>query len=560
MKKNFFLLVKGEKCIIKKLLLFLLLTISFTFTMNSFTLKKLFFKYSKGEIKYMGEKCINQKFYKFPKVGDWEIVFYNHRQNIVFKTRVFNPLRKSYDLDTPYTPFKAKEEFLKESLFSVNIPSSIKFEKVSFYDLNNVKTLPFIPLERKMNESKNTFEIKKIIFTLRNVKRKKVSLKLKNINSAKIISHKKFIDNGNEIRRVDVVFIPVQYSKEEFESFHKSINFMLYNVCWGGWTDRRTFFDASPIKEFKRMFNFHYLDIANFPMDWQQETACMGDACKEWLDNFVKKFIPIAPDIYVFVVKDYPWSSMSSYWSIIIRKDSCGNVLLRAFSRSSIGGGLYNEFDTTDNCKDKEPKEIISAKNVTVFIDKDLIPWKHWIYDSTPLPTPNNLFYKNVVGAFEGAYDYKCHYYRPQEKCVLHGDLWDFCKVCREYFTITLLDNWLTPYTSATSNVTTGEEVIQPEDTPFLKFSISIDEVILSMFDTPNIVWLLDDKPIEGSDGKREISLNTSFLKAGKHTVKVAIVGEIKGTTGFIRKFYDNHYYYTFPEFEIGKGKFNRGR
>lgn len=559
MLKNLFFTVR-ERQGVKRWVIFLLFTLLPLFKINAITLKKLFFKYDKNTITYLGEKSINQKFYHSPKLGDWEVLFFDSRQKIIFKTKIFNPLRESYDLDTPYTPFKAKDNYLKESIFSVIIPSSVKFKKISFYNLNIVKASGSLLLEKDKDIYKDKLNIKKLIFNLKNVKRKKASFKLKNIDSTKIISHKKFIDNGNERRRIDVVFIPVQYSEEEFESFHKTINFMLYDVCWGGWTDRRTFFDASPMKEFKRMFNFHYLDVVNFPMDWQQETACMGDTCKEWLDNFVNKFIPIAPDIYVFVVKDYPWSSMSSYWSIIIRKDSCGNVLLRAFSRSSIGGGLYNEFDTTDNCSDKEPKEIISAKNVTVFTDKDLIPWKHWIYDSTPLPTPNNLFYKNVVGAFEGAYDYKCYYYRPQEKCVLHGDLWDFCKVCREYFTITLLDNWLTPYITATSNVTSGEEVIQPEDTPFLNFSINVDEVILSMFDTPNIVWLLDDKPIEGTDGKRSISLNSSLLKPGKHTVKVAIVGEIKGTAGFIRKFHDNHYYYTFPEFEIGKGKFNRGR
>ncbi len=520
------------------------------------TYKKIYFKYENSKIVYIGEKNVRIENFRYSRNGDWEIYF--SEKNIkFFSVKIPDPLRETFDLDTPYTPFLSKEKKKEKTIFTAIIPPSLKFDKISFYKLHIVNNdTPYPAFKNKYFHP----TIKKLIDRIIVKKRKPLSNRLKEIDNIKILAHKKFIDNGNERRRIDVVFIPIQYSEGELGAFHKTINSILYNVCWGGWTDRRTFFDASPIKEFKRLFNFHYLDVINFPQDWQQEIACMGDTCKDWLDDLVKKYIPIAPDVYVFVVKDYPWSSMSSYWSIIIRKDSCGNVLLRAFSRSIIGGGLYNEFDSSDNCSDKEAKEIISAKNVTVFTDKELIPWKHWISDSTPLPTPNTLLYKNTVGAFEGAYDYKCYYYRPQEKCVLHGDLWDFCKVCREYFTLTLLDNWFNPYVSATSNVPPAGEVVQPEDTPFVNFSVEIDEVLFSMLDSPNIVWLLDDKPIEGSDGKRSISLNTKLLKAGKHTVKAAIIGEVKSTTGFIRKFHDNHFYYTFPEFEIGKGKFSRGR
>ena len=518
-------------------------------------IKKLYFKYSNNKISYLGEKkTIEPTINIRRKIGDWEIVFEGDNHKIIYKTRIFDPTLYSFDLDAPYTSYKAGEKQFKEIIFSVEIPTSIQYKRIFFYELLH----PF-SIDEEISPVKSNYFKKNI--SLLTIKEKKIySPKLKSIDSIKIFSHQKFINNGNDKRRIDIVFIPVQYSESELGNFHKTINFLLYDVCWGGWEDKRTFFDASPMKEFKKLFNFHYLDIINFPMDWQEEIACSGDSCKEWLDNLIKKFIPVPPDIYVFVVKTFQWSSLSSYWSIIIRDDSCGNVLLRAFSRSSIGGGLYNEFDTTDNCKDEKAKEIISRKNITVFTDKDLIPWKHWILDSTPLPTPNTLTYKNTVGAFEGGYDYKCYYYRPQEKCVLHGDLWDFCKVCREYFTLTLLDNWFDPYVSAKSNVPSQGMIIYPSDTPFLNFFITVDEGLLSMLDTPNIVWLLDDKPIEGTDGKRGISINTSLLKAGKHTVKVAIVGEVVGTTGFVRKYHDNHYYYTFPEFEIGKGKFKRQR
>lgn len=63
-------------------------------------------------------------------------------------------------------------------------------------------------------------------------------------------------------------------------------------------------------------------------------------------------------------------------------------------------------------------------------------PWGHWISDETPLPTPSDDEYGDVVGAFESAYN--CDdLYRPQQACLMRGSstIPELCSVCEELVT-----------------------------------------------------------------------------------------------------------------------------
>lgn len=58
-------------------------------------------------------------------------------------------------------------------------------------------------------------------------------------------------------------------------------------------------------------------------------------------------------------------------------------------------------------------------------------PWSHWVEPGTPLPTPSDRTYNDVVGAFSPAYN--CDdLYRPAMSCVMNGDSDEFCPVCAE--------------------------------------------------------------------------------------------------------------------------------
>jgi hypothetical protein len=539
--------------------LFLFLTFSFSAN-QSHIFKKYFFEYHNNKILYKGVKntdVLNN--YYINDNGKYIIKFYDYNMSLLKTVNIDEPgiiqTDKKSSINQIYGSTIKKDNYI----FSITLPKKIKPSYIKFFKkFENIdkNDNDFIEINLYNKDKEKLLFINQTKINLD----KKYKRDFSSVNDAIILSHSKFIDNGPDKRRVDIVFIPMDYYENEMNSFHNTIHNILYNVCWGGWTDKRTFFDASPIKEFKKLFNFHYLDIINFPSDWDKQINCTGDDCKTWLDNYIKSYINTPPDIYVFITKSYPWSSLTSYWYIILRKDSCGNTLLRALARSVLGGRLYNEFDTEDNYSDGKALNEISDKNITIYTERDKIPWKHWISLTTPLPTPNTVYFKNTVGAFEGGNDYKYYYYRPQEKCVLHGDLWDFCKVCREHFTITLLKQWIHPFISASTNTPTSDTPINSADTPVLRFSVSLDTGLLTMFDSSEIVWFMDEKKMDIYDGKTSIEINTSDIKAGKHIIKAALVGQVRGTEGFIRKYIDTNFYYSFSEFELSKGEYKRDR
>ncbi len=69
---------------------------------------------------------------------------------------------------------------------------------------------------------------------------------------------------------------------------------------------------------------------------------------------------------------------------------------------------------------------------VNITEDPESPHWQHWIDEDTPLPTPDESEYREVVGAFEGAYN--CDdLYRPAMSCRMSGSSNDaFCPVCQE--------------------------------------------------------------------------------------------------------------------------------
>jgi hypothetical protein len=74
------------------------------------------------------------------------------------------------------------------------------------------------------------------------------------------------------------------------------------------------------------------------------------------------------------------------------------------------------------------------SPNTTQKTIRDSIPWRYWIADTTPVPTPETNEHSNVIGLFEGAQYNPTGWYRPKLHCMMRGtgDSPYFCEVCRE--------------------------------------------------------------------------------------------------------------------------------
>ena len=95
---------------------------------------------------------------------------------------------------------------------------------------------------------------------------------------------------------------------------------------------------------------------------------------------------------------------------------------------------LADEYFTSDvSYNDFYPKEVEPLEpNITTLIDFSS-KWKEMVDASTPIPTPVEDKYLNLVGAFEGGGYVEKGIYRPCFDCTMKSTkLNNFCPVCKK--------------------------------------------------------------------------------------------------------------------------------
>jgi hypothetical protein len=90
--------------------------------------------------------------------------------------------------------------------------------------------------------------------------------------------------------------------------------------------------------------------------------------------------------------------------------------------------GLADEYEVGGT----GPPTSDNAPNVDFDTSGPALKWLVWVAPGTPLPTPETSEYAYVVGAFEGALYFPRGIYRPMLNCLMRGNGWPFCTVCRE--------------------------------------------------------------------------------------------------------------------------------
>ncbi|KAB2967590.1 MAG: hypothetical protein F9K18_04075 [Thermoanaerobaculia bacterium] len=96
------------------------------------------------------------------------------------------------------------------------------------------------------------------------------------------------------------------------------------------------------------------------------------------------------------------------------------------------------------------------------------IKWEPWIPPGTPIPTPENAGYGNVVGLFEGARYRATGMYRPRDTaCNMHYLYPYFCEVCRQEYVLRL-------YRGGWGEPASGIDAIEPGSESPAPGSVSI--------------------------------------------------------------------------------------
>ncbi|MCB0650668.1 MAG: T9SS type A sorting domain-containing protein [Saprospiraceae bacterium] len=196
--------------------------------------------------------------------------------------------------------------------------------------------------------------------------------------------------------------------------------------------------------------------------------------------------------------------------------------------------GLLDEYTSSGEWSGNQCFE---TANTTGFTLKDEIPWRKWIDDATPLPTPYNGAYENVIGAFEGGLTnyFGCH--RPTAKgCYMgaggfgEGYGQDLCAPCVQrvicflYKYVNVIEN---PQPSNPELTVTGNQTI----------TFSAD-VVAPEPNTQKYEWFLNGKRIaEGTT-----SIEVTFGPCADYKLVFAVTD----TTDLVR--YDEKFDETYPK------------
>jgi hypothetical protein len=248
----------------------------------------------------------------------------------------------------------------------------------------------------------------------------------------------KVLYNGNPSSKVDIVLIPDGYTKDQIDDFK--------NDCKKFVDD---FFQYSPFKENKDKFNIWAVlapseeSGSDIPTDhvWKRtllntsfytfdEERYLMTKDNKTLRN-VAANVPY-DEIYILVNTDkYGGGAIFNFYSCSASKNvSSSKIYVHEFGHNFAGlADEYSEkgspYQFMYNLK-VEPIE----PNITTLVDFSS-KWKNMVKPSTPIPTPDNSDYKNIVGAFEGGGYLEKGIYRPMENCIMRSLSADkFCDVC----------------------------------------------------------------------------------------------------------------------------------
>ena len=138
--------------------------------------------------------------------------------------------------------------------------------------------------------------------------------------------------------------------------------------------------------------------------------------------------------IYIIVNSDkYGGGSIFNHYSVCTNDNKYNEyVFTHEFGHGF--AGLADEYYTSDVAyQDFYPLNVEPWEtNITTLVNFDS-KWKKLIDEDTPVPTPNEEKYKNIVGLFEGGGYVEKGVYRPKMDCTMKSiSVNNFCPVCKQ--------------------------------------------------------------------------------------------------------------------------------
>lgn len=245
--------------------------------------------------------------------------------------------------------------------------------------------------------------------------------------------------------KIDVVFLAEGYTSGETSKFKKDARRLLDLLL-----------AAEPFRSYAARFNFRY--VASVSQESGTDEPDKGVFRNTILNSSFNTFnvaryvtsadnrtmrnlaAPVPYEHIVVVTNSYRYGGAGFYnlYSLFCSDmPYLADVFVHEFGHQF--GGLADEYDGdfTDTYYNLsiEPWEA----NITTTTDKARVKWHDHIKATTPVPTPNDTMYRDVVGVFEGAGYSNKGMFRPQLYCIMRSfEVRSFCAVCRDWLVRTI--------------------------------------------------------------------------------------------------------------------------
>lgn len=245
--------------------------------------------------------------------------------------------------------------------------------------------------------------------------------------------------SGESSKKLDIVFLPEGYSENEMQKFKDDCKrFASY------------LFDYSPFKENKDKINVWGIEAPSKESGtdipgkniWKQ-TALNSHFYTFDSERYlmtedyhrVRDIAANAPYDQIFILvntEKYGGGAIYNFYSMTSAYDKRANqIFIHEFGHGL--AGLADEYGNDNTYQDMYPTDVEPWEpNLTTLVNFES-KWKKLMSPETPIPTPNEDKYKNVIGVFEGGGYVAKGVYRPTFNSIMNSFTSnEFNQVCKD--------------------------------------------------------------------------------------------------------------------------------
>lgn len=335
-------------------------------------------------------------------------------------------------------------------------------------------------------------------------------------------------ENGPRSERINIVFLSEGYTTADMPKFAtdvgNAVNFLFSKEPWAQYRsycnvyrievasnesgcDNGATSGAGGVRD--TYFNAGF----NTPSVTQLLTLGLGGSTKAYalLNTHVPEY-----DLPIVIVNDSKYGGAGGTIAVASAHSQSAAVVEHEIGHSF--ALLADEYDTEYLIYTPAEKP-----NTTAETNRSLIRWKHWIDDTTPVPTPETSTYDSLAGLFEGSMYRTTGWFRPHNNSLMRSLNRPCGQINREQFVLQFYSR-VQPI-DGYSPATTSLSVTAPSNLTF-----SVTPKVPTSGPALSVTWKIDGVT---QSGQTAASLSTwsDAIGNGNHTVSAVV----QDPTAFVR-------------------------